>query len=88
MDTARLAALEFVTMMSALGRTGDSRPVQRYLETTGGFGELAALAVAADGDPLTTAPAGETIRPPESADTGARGALEHIRGVLTSLLPG
>ena len=88
MDTARLAALEFVTMLSALGRAGDARPVQRYLETTGGFGELAALAVAADGDPLMTVPAGGAIAPPESADTGARGALEHIRGVLTSLLTG
>jgi hypothetical protein len=35
-----------------------------------------------------TAPAGGAIAPPESADTGARGALEHIRGVLTSLLTG
>jgi hypothetical protein len=75
-------------MLSAVGRAGDARPVQRYLETTGGFGELAALAVAADGDPLMTAPTGGAIAPPESADTGARGALEHIRGVLTSLLTG
>ena len=76
-------------MMSALGRTGDARPVQRYLETTGGFGELAALAVAADGDPLErAAAAGEVIPPAGSVDTDARGALEHIRGVLTSLLTG
>ena len=86
MDTARLAALEFVTMMSALDRAHDATPVQRYLETTGGFGELAALAVAADGDSLMTAPAPEATTPPESAGTDAHGALEHIRAVLTSLL--
>lgn len=88
-DTARLAALEFVTMMSALDRSDDARPVQRYIATTGGFGELATLAVAVDGDPLMRAPAaGEVTTPPDSADTDARGALEHIREVLTSMLGG
>ena len=89
MDAARLTALEFVTMMSALDRWGDAGPVLPYLETTGGFGELAARAFAADGDTAGTSPlptgASATAGSP-GAD--ARRALQHMRDVLTHLLAG
>ena len=86
MDTARLAALEFVTMMSTLDRAADSAPVQLYLQTTGGFGDLAALAIAADGDDLMTAAAAPAAIQPEGAAMDARRALVHIREVLDLLL--
>jgi hypothetical protein len=38
---ARLVAVEFVNMMADLGRLEEAARVLAYLETTGGFGELA-----------------------------------------------
>ncbi|WNB85859.1 hypothetical protein [Cellulomonas sp. ATA003] len=87
MDTARLAALEFVTIMLAVGRADDAGRVRPYLESTGGFGELAARVVGALGDPPVRAPApGQVTTPPAAVDADARRALEHVRDVLTSIL--
>jgi hypothetical protein len=90
MDVARLAALEFVTMMATLDRPADAAPVRAYLETTGGFGELATGTKAADLDSTVDNDAGRGGRPggTSARDDQARNALRHMHGVLDSLLDG
>lgn len=88
MDVARLAALEFVTMMATLDRLAEAAPVLAYLQTTGGFGELAAATMTADPvgiiheDAVRGGQPGSTSTP----DDLARDALRHMHEVLDSLL--
>lgn len=88
MDVARLAALEFVTMMAALDRLGEAGPVLAYLETTGGFGELAAGTLTADLDSIIDEDAvrGGELGSSSAPDDRARDALRHMHKVLDSLL--
>ncbi|WP_407343180.1 BTAD domain-containing putative transcriptional regulator [Pengzhenrongella phosphoraccumulans] len=88
LDVARLTALEFVTMLSALDRWGDAGPVLPYLESTGGFGELAARVIAADGDAGTPPRSDGVPDATSSPDADAHQALQHMRDVLTDLLAG
>ena len=87
MDVARLAALEFVTMMAAQDRLADAGPVLPYLEATGGFGELAARTMSQDADAApgpATSPGSVLL----GSHADARGALLHMRDILTGPVTG
>ncbi len=88
MDVARLAALEFVTMMARLDRPAEAAPVLAYLQTTGGFGELAAATMTADPVGIIDEDAGRGGQPGSTStpDDLARDALRHMHEVLDSLL--
>ncbi|WP_218041615.1 BTAD domain-containing putative transcriptional regulator [Acrocarpospora macrocephala] len=79
-DVARIAAVEFVNMMAAIGRLADAARVLDYLTTTGDFGALALRTLVAD--------AASKIGAEHSGQRfDARQALEHMRDVLTDLRP-
>ncbi|MEO3860291.1 hypothetical protein [Acrocarpospora sp. B8E8] len=79
-DVARIAAVEFVNMMAAIGRLQDAARVLDYLATTGDFGALALRTLVAD---AASKIAAGVVRPGKKFD--ARQALEYMRDVLTDL---
>ncbi|WP_218038363.1 BTAD domain-containing putative transcriptional regulator [Acrocarpospora pleiomorpha] len=79
-DVARIAAVEFVNMMAAIGRLRDAARVLDYLATTGDFGALALRTLVADAAGQIAA---GVVQPGQKFD--ARQALEYMRDVLAAL---
>jgi predicted ATPase/DNA-binding SARP family transcriptional activator len=83
-DVTRMVAVEYITMMAAIGRLADTAHIFGYLDTTGDFGKLARENLLVD-----------TVRRIEAAPAlaaaakqllDARGALRHMRDSLDGLL--
>ena len=79
-----MVAIEFITMMGAIGRLPEAARVLTYLDTTGDFGAMARSHLVAD-----------AVRRIEDADLadvgpdlGAHDALLLMRGVLDELTAG
>lgn len=83
-DVARLACVEFVTMMATMGRIPDAERVMGYLETTGGFGALASRTLVADAADRI-AQHRRDKEPGPRPDPDAHHALAFMRDVLNEL---
>jgi hypothetical protein len=82
-DDARLVAIEFVNMMAELGRLEEAARVLAYLETTGGFGELARETLVAEA--VSKVAANPRVTEDGGRDLDARQALAYMREVLDEL---
>ena len=82
-DDARLVAVEFVNMMAELGRLEEAARVLAYLETTGGFGELARETLVAEA--VSKVAANPRVTEDGGRDLDARQALAYMREVLDEL---
>ena len=86
-DLARLAAVEFINMMTAIDRLPDAARMLGYLASTGDFGALAVRALVADAASKVAASAARgpgrfgTTQP----DLDSRKALEYMRDTLGEL---
>jgi len=84
-DLARLAAVEFINMLTATGHLPEAGRILGYLAGSGDFGALAVHALVADAAARIEADAS----PPDGStrpDLDGRQALEYMRDVLNGLL--
>jgi predicted ATPase/DNA-binding SARP family transcriptional activator len=86
-DLAKLAAVEFVTMMTAVDRIPEAARILRYLAASGDFGSLAVRALVADAAERIGATAGHTseLPPALQPDLTGREALAYMRDALADL---
>jgi hypothetical protein len=82
-DSARLVAVEFINMMAEARRVAEAGRVLAYLDTTGGFGELARSTLVAGA--VRTIAAGPDLTEHLLHDLDARQALAYMRDVLDEL---
>ncbi|MQA15066.1 MAG: AfsR/SARP family transcriptional regulator [Pseudonocardiaceae bacterium] len=79
-DVARMIVIEFVYMMAAVDRLTEAARVLTYLDTTGGFGELARETLLADA--VSRIAAAPEVTEAGGDGLGARQALAYMRQVL------
>ena len=86
-DLARNAAIEFINMMTAVGRLVEAERIRGYLVSTGDFGKLAAQGLVADEAKKIAASAehapNQHLTPQRDLD--ARQALEYMRDAFDEL---
>ena len=86
-DLARNAAIEFINMMTAIGRLPDAARILGYLASTGDFGNLAARGLVADAAnkiAVSAERSADQFQTPRR-DLDARQALEYMRDTLGEL---
>jgi predicted ATPase/DNA-binding SARP family transcriptional activator len=84
-DLGKLAAVEFVNMMSAINRLPEAARILSYLAGTGDFGTLAVRALVADAGRTIEVNAPPSGLSPTQPDLDGRQALEYMRDVLDGL---
>ena len=86
-DLARNAAIEFINLMTALGRAAEAEHIRSYLLNTGDFGSRAARDIVADAPHMiinSGEPAPHQVHTP-ARDLDARQALEYMRDTFDEL---
>ena len=86
-DLARNAAIEFINLMTALGRAAEAEHIRSYLLNTGDFGSRAARDIVADAPHKiinSGEPAPHQVHTP-ARDLDARQALEYMRDTFDEL---
>ncbi|MFA9429475.1 BTAD domain-containing putative transcriptional regulator [Egicoccus sp. AB-alg2] len=83
-DVTRMVAVEFIPMMTSLGRLGDAARVLPYLDTTGDFASMARTHLIAE--PIADIESDPTLATQLDADPDARAALAHMRDVLEDVI--
>ncbi|HEX8510209.1 MAG TPA: hypothetical protein VF635_12045 [Propionibacteriaceae bacterium] len=84
-DLGKLAAVEFVNLMSAINRFTEGARILGYLAATGNFGTLAVRGLVADAAQKIEADASPGRSSPPQPDLDGRQALEYMCDVLSGL---